>query len=84
MTDFAAQYLALRRKEGRVFPDEIVRALPQLPKGHSLAAEWALRVHSSQLVLDRLQTGGKPWTSVVAMAISAGACSRPGQKKWSV
>lgn len=43
MSDFESSYYALRKAEGRVFSDEEVRGLPDLPKGHPLAAEWRLR-----------------------------------------
>lgn len=39
-------YLRAREKEGRLFPDEVVRRLPDLPVGHPLRAEWRLRAAS--------------------------------------
>jgi SAM-dependent methyltransferase len=39
-------YLEVRRREGRVFPDEVVRALPFVSKSNAYAKEWAWRRRS--------------------------------------
>jgi SAM-dependent methyltransferase len=43
-------YLQVREKEGRLYPDEIVARLPEVPKDHPLRREWQARRAS----LDRL------------------------------
>lgn len=48
---FAAQelaYVRIREREGRLFTDDVVAALPRLPPGHALADEWRLRADSAQ------------------------------------
>ena len=39
-------YLEVRRREGRVFPDEVVRALPCVSKSNVYAGEWRWRKRS--------------------------------------
>jgi len=39
-------YLEVRRREGRVFPDEVVRALPFISKSNPYAKEWVWRRRS--------------------------------------
>ncbi len=39
-------YLEVRRREGRVFPDEVVRALPYVSKSNAYAGEWRWRKRS--------------------------------------
>lgn len=48
---FRKEYLEVRRREGRLFPDDIVAKLPELPDGHRWKNEWTLRARS----LDRLE-----------------------------
>jgi len=40
---FEEKYLEVRVKEGRVFEDDLVRELPDLPDGHPLRNEWLHR-----------------------------------------
>ncbi len=44
-------YLKVRAKEGRVYPDAVLRILPEVPDEHEYAAEWKLRRQS----LEKLQ-----------------------------
>lgn len=44
--DFEQDYLAIRKKENRLLPDQEVLQLPALPKGHQYHKEWALRQNS--------------------------------------
>jgi ubiquinone/menaquinone biosynthesis C-methylase UbiE len=44
---FEETYLALRRKEGRIYSDEEVRWLPTVDTSHPYFAEWRIRKHSS-------------------------------------
>ncbi len=53
--DFELAYLAAREKEGRLYPDEIVRQLPYLPSRHPQAREWKLRQHNIQQLLGLLR-----------------------------
>ncbi len=39
-------YLSLRRKEGRIYPDEVLKTLPIVQKNHPLKSEWKVREHS--------------------------------------
>ena len=51
MPDFPTLYLTLRQQEGRVLPDDLVAALPQLSPSHPLASEWQLRQDAARRVL---------------------------------
>ncbi|MEX2231745.1 MAG: class I SAM-dependent methyltransferase [Cyclobacteriaceae bacterium] len=42
-TEFETLYLSLREKENRVYPDEIVKILPEIPLQHCLSKEWITR-----------------------------------------
>lgn len=42
-----AAYLRTREREGRLYPDEIVRSLPVVPTDHPLAGEWRQRAASA-------------------------------------
>lgn len=50
------QYLDLREKEGMVLRDELVRLLPDLPKGHPLSRLWHWRRASLRRLIRHLQT----------------------------
>lgn len=43
---FENTYLSLREKENRLYTDEIVKGLPEIPTHHALSNEWVLREHS--------------------------------------
>ena len=84
----AELYLHVREKEGRLFPDEIVRRLPELPAQHRLRAEWQARAVSarrlSQYVarlprpLHALELGcGNGW-------LSHGLSALPGVSVWGL
>ncbi len=47
-------YLEVRRREGRVFPDEVVRALPFVSKSNPYAKEWAWRRRSFERFREKL------------------------------
>lgn len=51
----AQQYGVLRKKEGRLFTDEQVAALPYLHRHHRLAAEFRVRKHSMNRLLKCLR-----------------------------
>lgn len=45
-------YLRVREKEGRLFPDEVVRQLPDLAENHPLCKEWRLRASSARRLVE--------------------------------
>jgi 2-polyprenyl-3-methyl-5-hydroxy-6-metoxy-1,4-benzoquinol methylase len=47
LRDFQQQYLSLRRTEGRIFTDNQVSRLPDLPKKHPLQKEWNQRARTA-------------------------------------
>ena len=49
-----ADYLRVRELEGRLYPDDIVRALPRIPHGHPLEREWRQRADSAARLLGHL------------------------------
>jgi ubiquinone/menaquinone biosynthesis C-methylase UbiE len=52
-------YLTVRKKEERIYPDEIVKALPQIDPHHPLASEWKIREKSCQKLMKYLHSRGK-------------------------
>lgn len=48
---FAEQYIALRKKEQRIYRDEEVRKLPLISEQHPHYKEWLVRKHSSDRLL---------------------------------
>lgn len=49
--EFEAAYISARKSEGRLYPDDLVRALPRMPAAHPQAKEWQLRQHNVQQLL---------------------------------
>jgi ubiquinone/menaquinone biosynthesis C-methylase UbiE len=45
---FEKNYLAVRTQEQRLYDDDIVRRLPEIPKSHELKKEWAIRKISAK------------------------------------
>lgn len=39
------EYTGIRTKEGRMYEDDIVRKLPEIPRDHALHSEWNLRAY---------------------------------------
>lgn len=56
---FEKEYLDVRKKEHRVYPDETVAKLPHVPVDHPLAHEWKLRTASSELLINYLKKSPK-------------------------
>lgn len=54
----AHQYGELREKEGRLFTDEQLAALPDLEPAHPLAAEFRIRKHSMNRLVKHLKSSG--------------------------
>lgn len=54
---FSDHYLNIRRREERLYADDLVKNLPYLPKDHCLHNEWRLRENSMKRVLSSLEKG---------------------------
>jgi SAM-dependent methyltransferase len=52
--DFISLYTSIREKEGRMYSDAEVAALPEIPLHHPLHNEWAIRARSAQKLKDVL------------------------------
>ncbi|MEM9820033.1 MAG: class I SAM-dependent methyltransferase [Bacteroidota bacterium] len=52
---FEKAYLEVREKEGRIYPDEWVTQLPQLPPNHPQHQEWKLRQWNTDRLLQYFQ-----------------------------
>lgn len=55
-------YLRVRKKEGRLYSDEVVAQLPSVPNGHLLANEWRARAASAARLTRYLARQTKPLT----------------------
>jgi len=53
--DFEQMYLSLRKKEDRLYTDEIVKSLPKIPANHVLEREWLVRSISSEKLISYLK-----------------------------
>ena len=53
--DFEKLYITLREKEGRVYSDEEVKALPEIRETHPHYNEWQIRKQSSLRLISYLQ-----------------------------
>ena len=53
-------YLQVRQQEGRLYPDEIVAALPHIPADDPLAGEWQARAASCKRLVDYVAGLPKP------------------------
>jgi ubiquinone/menaquinone biosynthesis C-methylase UbiE len=58
--DFETLYLQLREKEGRVYTDEEVEALPEIAEAHPHYGEWQMRNQSSRKLISYLQKKQQP------------------------
>jgi SAM-dependent methyltransferase len=54
-SDFERLYLQLRRREGRVYDEEMLRKLPIVPNGHPLQKEWNIRHASARRLAEYLK-----------------------------
>jgi len=52
---FEELYLKLRAKEGRLYPDEIVKLLPEISSTHILNKEWRIRESSAKKIAGYLK-----------------------------
>jgi ubiquinone/menaquinone biosynthesis C-methylase UbiE len=55
-SQFEEAYIALRKKENRLYEDAIVKDLPQIPKMHPLRNEWLLRSTSLRKLVVHLRS----------------------------
>ncbi len=60
--DFEQTYLAVRQQEGRLYPDDVVQRLPNLPSEHPLYKEWQMRRDSYRKVHTYLTRIKRPLT----------------------
>jgi ubiquinone/menaquinone biosynthesis C-methylase UbiE len=58
--DFETLYIQLREKEGRVYTDEEVAALPEITEAHPHYSEWLQRSQSSRKLISYLQKKQQP------------------------
>lgn len=57
---FEDLYSKVREKEGRIYPDEIVKNLPRIEAGHPLFLEWEIRARSLSKLEAYLAQKAKP------------------------
>lgn len=50
-TSLKETYFNVRFKEGRIYPDEIVKNLPNIPKNHPQHKEWMIRKNSTKSLI---------------------------------
>ncbi len=55
-------YFRVRRREGRLFPDDVVASLPNLPGDHPLRTEWLARADSNRRLIRYLRGLHRPLT----------------------
>ena len=53
-------YLRVRDKEGRLYPDDMVRRLPEVPADHPLRDEWRARARSADRIASWIAGLPKP------------------------
>lgn len=60
MKESVELYVRVRRAEGRLYPDEVVRNLPEIPAEHPLRPEWKARASSAGRLLRYLSRFSEP------------------------
>ncbi len=53
-------YLRVREKEGRLYADEVVRNLPEVPTNHPLKQEWQRRAESMRRLMHHVERQQRP------------------------
>ena len=81
-------YLRVREKEGRVYSDEVVMRLPEVPASHPLRREWAARRASMKRLL-RYVRERPSLTRILELGCGNGWLSHhlaclPGKQVWGV
>lgn len=51
----SSDYILVREKEGRIYSDQVVQLLPEVPKTHRYYKEWRLRQRSTDRIITYLQ-----------------------------
>lgn len=54
--EFEKEYTGIREKEGRMYDDEVVRNLPDVPRSHPLYNEWKVRSYSANHLVSYLRS----------------------------
>jgi ubiquinone/menaquinone biosynthesis C-methylase UbiE len=67
---FEAEYIKIRTKENRVYPDEVVMQLPDIAASHTLHHEWQARKASLQKLMKILATQDR--TSILELGCGNG------------
>ncbi|MCL6294424.1 class I SAM-dependent methyltransferase [Jejuia spongiicola] len=57
---FSTTYIDVRKKEERVYTDEVVKLLPKITKTNRYFLEWKLRQKSTKRIIDYLISKNKP------------------------
>ncbi|MDH3648105.1 MAG: class I SAM-dependent methyltransferase [Saprospiraceae bacterium] len=60
-TTFEDEYVAVRRKEGRLLADDMVAQLPDIPGNHPLAREWKKRKESGERLVQYITHWADPF-----------------------
>jgi len=58
---FGQEYIRLRKKEGRIYRDEELRRLPDIPANHRHAAEWKIRKSAALKLRNHFQKKDRSW-----------------------
>ncbi|RAW02746.1 class I SAM-dependent methyltransferase [Pseudochryseolinea flava] len=69
-SDFEKAYITLREKEGRVYSDDVVKALPVYRGGAMLEKEWKIRKRSADKLIGYLKK--KPFNSILEVGCGNG------------
>lgn len=54
-TSFEDRYIGLRTMEGRLYPNEVVKKLPEIHPAYPLAKEWRIRKRSADRLAGHLR-----------------------------
>jgi SAM-dependent methyltransferase len=60
LSDACSFYLQVRRKEGRLYADDVVARLPEFAGDDQLSAEWRVRASSAECLTDYLSGSAQP------------------------
>lgn len=70
--DFENTYLSLRHKENRLYSDEIVKSLPEIPSHHALRKEWMIRKSTLQRLIPYLNLNQKKQSKILELGCGNG------------
>ena len=60
--DFEQQYLAVRKRENRIYSDSEVSCLPEIFSSHDYSEEWKVRKRSAKRLITHLEKKNRPLT----------------------